>query len=132
MKAKALVFALTISGASFGQLNNCINTKEHPMIIEIMDSVKSNSSYKSILAFTIIRGDRIGLARSTVLNLAYGWAACKKIKDPALRKEEEIKILDKILSDEEFEMLIYMKKYIDKKTRNGASEHSCKLRSICV
>ena len=105
-KAKALVFALTISGASFGQLNNCINTKEHPLIIEIMDSVKSNSSYKSILAFTIIRGDRIGLARSTVLNLAYGWAACKKIKDPALRKEEEFKYLDAILSDEELKRLM--------------------------
>ncbi len=106
MKAKALVFALAISGASFGQLNNCINTKEHPLIIEIMDSVKSNSSYKSILAFTIIRGDRIGLARSTVLNLAYGWAACKKIKDSALRKEEEFKYLDAFLSNEEVERLV--------------------------
>lgn len=105
MKAKALVFALTISGASFGQLNNCINTKEHPLIIEIMCSVKSNSSYKSILAFTIIRGDRIGLARSTILSLAYAWASCKKIKDSALRKEEEFKYLDAILSNEEDERL---------------------------
>jgi hypothetical protein len=71
-----------------------------------MDSVKSNSSYKSILAFTIIRGDRIGLARSTVLNLAYGWAACKKIKDPALRKEEEFKYLDAFLSNEEVQRLV--------------------------
>ena len=105
-KAKTLFFALTISVASFGQLNNCINTKEHPLIIEIMDSVKSNSSYKSILAFTIIRGDRIGLARSTVLNLAYGWALFKKIKDLVLRKEEEFKFLDTILSDEELKRLM--------------------------
>jgi hypothetical protein len=104
-KARTLFIALTISGASFGQLNNCINTKEHPLIIEIMDSVKSNSTYKSILAFTIIRGNRLGLARSTVLNLAYAWGACKKIKDPALRRDEEFKYLDAILSDEEFESL---------------------------
>jgi hypothetical protein len=110
-KAKTLVFALTISGASYGQLNNCINTKEHPLIIEVMDSVKSNSSYKSILAFTIIRGDRIGLARSTVLNLAYAWAACRKIPDPILKKTEEFNYLDAILSDGEFERLIsYMEK----------------------
>lgn len=104
-KAKTLVFALTISGASFGQLNNCINTKEHPLIIEIMDSVKSNSSYKSILAFTIIRGNRLGLARSTILNLAYAWASCKQIKDLTLRKKEEINYLDVILNEEEFERL---------------------------
>lgn len=110
-KAKTLFIALTISGASFGQLNNCINTKEHPLIIEVMDSVKSNSSYKSILAFVIIRGDRNGLARSTVLNLAYAWAACKIIKDPALRRDEEFKYLDAILSDEELESLLsYIKK----------------------
>jgi hypothetical protein len=99
------------AGISFGQLNNCINTKEHPLIIEVMDSVKSNSSYKSILAFTIIKGDRIGLARSVVLNLAYAWAYCRKISDPILRNNEELKYLDAILSDEEFERLIsYMNK----------------------
>jgi len=111
MKAKALVFALTISGASFGQLNNCINTKEHPLIIEIMDSVKANPNYKSILAYTIIKGNQIGLARTTVLNLAYAWAACRKIPDPILKKTEEFNYLDAILSDGEFERLIsYMEK----------------------
>jgi hypothetical protein len=116
LKAKALVFALTISGASFGQLNNCINTKEHPLIIEIIDSVKANPNYKSMLAYAVISGDRIGLARSTVLNLAFGWASCKKIKDPTLRKEEELKYIDAFFSSEELEKLVsYYKKYRDEK-----------------
>ena len=105
--AKTLLFTLTIPGASFGQLNNCVNTKEHPLIKEIIDSVMANPNYKSMLAYTIIRGDRIGLATSTVLNLAYGWAASKKIKDSVLRREEELKYLDVNLSDEEFESLIF-------------------------
>ena len=114
-KAKTLVFALTISGASYGQLNNCINTKEHPLIIEIIDSVRANPNYKSMLAYTIIKGDRIGLARSTILNLAYGWASCKKIKDSSLRKDEEYKFIDVFLSDEELESLLsYIKKFQDK------------------
>lgn len=110
-KVKALFFALTISGASFGQLNNCINTKEHPLIIEIIDSVKANSNYKSILAYTIIKSNQLGLARSTILNLAYGWASCKKIKDPTLRKDEEYKFIDVFIGDEELESLLsYIKK----------------------
>ena len=104
-KAKTLVFALTISGLSFGQLNNCINAKEHPLIIEIMDSVKANPNYKSILAYTIIKGNQIGLARSTILSLAYAWASCKKIKNSTLRKEEEFKCLDTILNRYEFQRL---------------------------
>jgi len=36
---KLLVLTLFISSASFGQLNNCINTKEHPLILEIKDSI---------------------------------------------------------------------------------------------
>jgi hypothetical protein len=106
-KAKTLVFALTISGLSFGQLNNCINTKEHPLIKEIIDTVKANPNHKSILAYAITAGDRIGLARSTILNLAYAWASCKKIKDSAIRKEEEFKYLDAILSEDEFERLVH-------------------------
>ena len=102
IKAKALVFTLTISGASYGQLNNCINTKEHPLIVEIIDSVKANPNYNSILAYTIIKGNQLGLARSTVLNLAYAWASCKKIKDPKFRKDAECKFLGKFLSDEEY------------------------------
>jgi hypothetical protein len=114
-KAKALVIALTISGASYGQLNNCINIKEHPLIIEIIDSVKANPNYKSILAYTIVKGNQLGLARSTVLNLAYGWASCKKIKDPTLRKDEEYKFINVFLSDEELESLLsYIKKCQDK------------------
>ena len=114
-KAKVIAIALFFASSSFGQLNNCINIKEHPLIIEVMDSVKSNSSYKSILAFTIIRGDRIGLARSTVLNLAYAWAASKKIKDPTLRKDEEYKFIDAFFRDEELKNLrSYIKKCQDK------------------
>ena len=106
IKAKALVFTLTISGASYGQLNNCINTKEHPLIVEIIDSVKANPNYNSILAYTIIKGNQLGLARSTVLNLAYAWASCKKIKDPTLRKKKEVNYIDVILSEEECERLV--------------------------
>lgn len=107
-KVKALVFTLTISGASFGQLNNCINIKEHPLLVEILDSVKANPNYKSILAYAIIKGNQLGLARSTVLNLAYGWATCKKITDPSLRQGEEFRFLDAILSREECEKLFIL------------------------
>ncbi len=88
-KTKTLIAALLIAGVSFGQLNNCINTKEHPLILEIIDSAKTNSNYKSILAFTVINSDRIGLAKSTALNLAYAWASCKKIVNPAAKKDED-------------------------------------------
>ena len=101
----SLVFTLFITNTIFGQLNNCINTKEHPLIEEIIDSVKTNRNYNSILAYTVIKGDKIGLARSTVLNLAYAWAACKRIKDINQRKDEECKYLDAILGIKEFEKL---------------------------
>lgn len=107
----SLVFALFISNTIFGQLNNCINTKEHPLIEEIIDSVKTNRNYNSILAYTVIKGDKIGLARSTVLNLAYAWATCKKIEDSNQRKEEEFKWLEAILDEKEFDRLIA---YIEK------------------
>jgi len=101
----SLAFALFISNTIFGQLNNCINTKEHPLIEEIIDSVKTNRNYNSILAYTVINGDKIGLSRSKVLNLAYAWAACRRIKDINQRKNEELKYLDTILDLREFEML---------------------------
>jgi len=101
----SLAFALFISNTIFGQLNNCINTKEHPLIEEIIDSVKTNRNYNSILAYTVINGDKIGLSRSKVLNLAYAWAACRRIKDINQRKNEELKYLDTILDFREFEML---------------------------
>jgi len=101
----SLAFALFISNTIFGQLNNCINTKEHPLIEEIIDSVKTNRNYNSILAYTVIKGDKIGLSRSKVLNLAYAWAACRRIKDINQRKNEELKYLDTILDLREFEML---------------------------
>jgi len=89
----------------FGQLNNCINTKEHPLIEEIIDSVKTNRNYNSILAYTVINGDKIGFSRSKVLNLAYAWAACKRIMVINQRKDEERKYLDAILDKREIEML---------------------------
>jgi len=101
----SLAFALFISNTIFGQLNNCINTKEHPLIEEIIDSVKTNRNYNSILAYTVINGDKIGLSRSKVLNLAYAWAACRRIKDINQRKNEERKYLDAILDKREIEML---------------------------
>jgi hypothetical protein len=100
-----LVFTLFITNTIFGQLNNCINTKEHPLIEEIIDSVKTNRNYNSILAYTVIKGDKIGLARSTVLNLAYAWAACKRIMDLNQRKDEEREYLDAILDDRDFKAL---------------------------
>jgi len=106
----SLVFALFITNTIFGQLNNCINTNEHPLIEEIIDSVKTNRNYNSILAYTVIKGDKIGLSRSKVLNLAYAWAYCKKIKDINQRKYEEFKWLDAILNKREFEMLTVYKK----------------------
>ncbi len=110
-KAKALIFTLTISGVSFGQLNNCINTKEHPLIVEIIDSVKANPNYRSMLAYAIIRGDKIGLARSTILNLAYAWASCKKIANMTSRKEEEFKYLVAILDEKEYKRLVKSNDY---------------------
>jgi hypothetical protein len=101
----SLVFALFISNTIFGQLNNCINTKEHPLIEEIIDSVKTKRNYNSVLAYTVIKGDKIGLSRIKVLNLAYAWAACKSIKDINQRKDEERKYLDAILGIKEFEKL---------------------------
>jgi len=101
----SLVFTLFITNTIFGQLNNCINTKEHPLIEEIIDSVKSNINYKSILAYTVIKGDKIGLSRSKVLTLAYAWAACNRIMDINQRKDEEIKYLEAILEEREFQSL---------------------------
>jgi hypothetical protein len=101
----SLVFALFISNTIFGQLNNCINTKEHPLIEEIIDSVKTKRNYNSVLAYTVIKGDKIGLSRIKVLNLAYAWAACKSFKDINQRKDEERKYLDAILGIKEFEKL---------------------------
>jgi len=103
---KLLVLTLFISSASFGQLNNCINTKEHPLILEIKDSIKVNNIYMSVLAYAVVKGDRLGLSNSKILNLAYAWAACKKISNPVIRKEEESRFLRKVLSDEEFERLL--------------------------
>ena len=111
-KTKALVIALLVVGISFGQLNNCINTKEHPLVLEIMDSIKLNKGYNSILAFTVINGNEIGLSGRKVVNVAYAWAACKKIKDPILRKEEELKYVDAFFSNEELEKIVScLKKY---------------------
>jgi len=107
----SLAFALFISNTIFGQLNNCINTKEHPLIEEIIDSVKTNRNYNSILAYTVINGDKIGLSRSKVLNLAYAWATCKKINDSILRKNEEFKYLDIILKKREYEQLVNLRDY---------------------
>jgi len=101
----SLVFTLFITNTIFGQLNNCINTKEHPLIEEIIDSVKTNRNYNSILAYTVIKGDKIGLSRSKILNLAYAWAACKRIMDINQRKDEERKYLDAILDDRDFKAL---------------------------
>lgn len=115
-KTKSLIAALLIAGVSFGQLNNCINTKEHPLIQEIFDSVKTNNNYRSMLAFTVINGDRIGLAKSTTLNLAYAWASCKKIANPEAKKDEEFKFLEAILDEKEFERLI---SFTEKINKNG-------------
>jgi len=104
-KLLGLVFALFITNTIFGQLNNCINTNEHPLIEEIIDSVKTKRNYNSVLAYTVIKGDKIGLSRSKVMNLAYAWAACKRIKDINQRKDEERKYLDAILDKREIEML---------------------------
>jgi len=104
-KFTLLVLNLFFCAVSFGQLNNCINTKEHPLIVEIKDSMKANNNYVSVLAYSVVKGDRLGLSNSKILSLAYAWAACKKISNPVIRKEEELKFLDKILSDEEFERL---------------------------
>lgn len=110
-KLIGIAFTLVISSEVFGQLNNCINTKEHPLIEEIIDSVKTNRNHNSILAYTVIKGNQLVLARSTVLNLAYAWATCKKIEDSNQRKEEEFKWLDAILDEKEFDRLIT---YIEK------------------
>lgn len=110
-KLLGLVFALFITNTIFGQLNNCINTKEHPLIEEIIDSVKTNRNYNSILAYTVIKGDQLGLARSTVLNIAYAWAACKRIMDINQRKVEERNYLEAILNERDFKALTaYFKK----------------------
>jgi hypothetical protein len=105
-KLIGLAFTLVITSKVFGQLNNCINTKEHPLIEEIIDSVKTNRNYNSILAYTVIKGNQLGLARSTILNLTYAWATCKKITDISQRKDEEFMYLDAILDEREFESLI--------------------------
>ena len=110
-KLIGLAFTLVITSKVFGQLNNCINTKEHPLIEEIIDSVKTNRNYNSILAYTVIKGNQLGLARSTILNLAYAWATCKKIADRNQRKDEEFKWLDAILDEKELDRLIA---YIEK------------------
>jgi len=104
-KLLGLVFALFITKSIFGQLNNCINTKEHPLIEKIIDSVKTKRNYNSVLAYTVIKGNKIGLSRSKVLNLAYAWAACKRIMDINQRKDEERKYLDAILDDRDFKAL---------------------------
>jgi hypothetical protein len=110
-KLIGLAFTLVITSKLFGQLNNCINTKEHPLIEEIIVSVKTNRNHNSILAYTVIKGDQLGLARSTVINLAYAWATCKKITDSNQRKDEEFNWLDAILDEKEFDRLItYMEK----------------------
>jgi len=105
-KLLSLAFTLFITVTVFGQLNNCINTKEHPLIEEIIDSVKTNRNYNSILAYTVINGDKIGFSRSKVLNLAYAWVACKRIMDINQRKDEERMYLDAILGDRDFKALI--------------------------
>ena len=110
-KLIGLAFTLVITSKVFGQLNNCINTKEHPLVEEIIDSVKTNRNYNSILAYTVIKGNQLGLARSTILNLAYAWATCKKITDSNQRKDEEFKWFDAILDEKEFDRLIG---YIDR------------------
>lgn len=115
-KTQTLIVALLLSGASFGQLNNCINQKDHPLVAEIKDSINGSKNYRSILAYTVVKGDRIGLSNSKILNLAYAWAACKKIPNPASRKEEEFKFLDAILTEKEFENLL---SYTEKNNSNG-------------
>jgi len=104
-KFTLLVLNLFFCAVSFGQLNNCINTKDHPLIVEIKDSMKANNNYVSFLAYAVVKRDRLGLSNSKILSLAYAWAACKKISNTVVRKEEELKFLDKILSDEEFDRL---------------------------
>jgi len=101
----SLASALFIYTASFGQLNNCVNQKDHPLVAEIKDSINGSKNYRSILAYTVVNGDRIWLSNSKILNLAYAWAVCKKIKDPRHRKDEEFDFLNKILGVEEFERL---------------------------
>lgn len=105
-KAKVLAIALFFASSSFGQLNSCINTNEHPLILEIKDSIKANKSYMSVLAYAVVKGDRLGLSNSKILSLAYAWAACKKISNLGIRNEEELKFLDKVLTDEEFKKLV--------------------------
>ena len=110
-KLICLAFTIVITSKVFGQLNNCINTKEHPLIEEIIDSVKTNRNHNSILAYTVIKSNQLVLARSTILNLAYAWATCKKITESNQRKDEEFKWLDAILDEKEFDSLItYMEK----------------------
>ena len=110
-KLICLAFTIVITSKVFGQLNNCINTKEHPLIEEIIDSVKTNRNHNSILAYTVIKSNQLVLARSTILNLAYAWATCKKITESNQRKDEEFKWLDAILDEKEFVSLItYMEK----------------------
>jgi hypothetical protein len=105
-KLLSLAFAVIIASTVFGQLYNCINTKEHPLVLEIIDSVKTNKKYRSMLAYAVINSDRVGLDKSTALNLAYAWAVCKKITDSAIRKNEEFKYLNATLREEEIEKLI--------------------------
>jgi len=110
-KAKVFAIALFFASSSYGQLNNCINTKEHPLILEIKDSIKANNNYVSVLAYAVVKGDRHGLSNSKILSLAYAWASCKKISNPVIRKEEESRLLSKVLSEEELEKLIYIQNH---------------------
>jgi len=110
-KAKVFAIALFFASSSYGQLNNCINPKEHPLILEIKDSIKANNNYVSVLAYAVVKGDRLGLSNSKILSLAYAWAACKKISNPVIRKEEESRLLSKVLSEEELEKLIYIQNH---------------------
>jgi len=109
-RAKVLAIVLFFASSSFAQLNNCINTKDHPLIVEIKDSIKANNNYMSVLAYAVVKGDRLGLSNSKILNLAYAWAACKKIRDSAIRKDQEFKYLDAILREEEFKRLFSISK----------------------
>jgi len=105
-----IAIALFFASSSFGQLNNCINTKDHPLIVEIKDSIKANNNYVSVLAYAVVKGDRLGLSNSKILSLAYAWATCKKNTDSAIRKDQEFKYLDAILREEEFKRLFSISK----------------------
>jgi len=104
-KAKVIAIALFFASSSFGQLNNCINIKEHPLILEIKDSIKKNNNYVSVLAYAVVKGDYLGLSNSKILNIAYAWASCKKITDPILRENKEFKFLAAVFRYKELERL---------------------------